>query len=97
MRYIRNVGMALDCFLNALTGGEHNETVSQRAAREALQGKRWACKVCRWLHYTVERDHCAKTLDPSAPTKTAACIRALLQMLALVWCVVHLYGWWVWG
>lgn len=99
MQYIRNVGMALDCFLNALTGGEHNETVSIRAAKGEREAppKKWACRLCKWLHYTVERDHCAKTLDPSAPTKTAACIRALLQMAVLVWCVVHLYGWWVWG
>jgi len=92
MQYIRNVGLALDCFLNAVTGGGHNETLSQRAAREEREGKRWACKLCRWLHYTVERDHCAKTLDPNAPTKTAACIRALVQMIVVVWAAIHLYG-----
>ncbi len=92
MQYIRNVGLALDKLFNAVTGGSHDETVSERAAREELVGKRWACKLCKWFHYTVERNHCAKTLDPSAPTKTAACIRALLQMVVVVWVVVHLYG-----
>lgn len=98
MRYLRNTGLALDRLLNAaILRGEPHETVSEHAAKEALQGKRWACRLCKWLHYTVEAKHCEKTLDPNTPTKTAACIKALAQMVVVVLCAIHLYGWWVWG
>ena len=85
MKYLRNVGLALDKLINAVAGGAHDETVSERAAREELTGKRWACYLCKWFHYTVERNHCAKTLDPHTPTKIIACVRALAQMLFVVW------------
>jgi len=88
--YLRNVGLALDRFLNAVTGGDSNETVSLRAATRATTPppKKWACVLCKWLSLTVERDHCAKTLDPNAETKNAACIKALVQMIVVVW-IIH--------
>jgi hypothetical protein len=92
LSYFTNVGHALDKFLNAATGGAHYETVSERAARAELKGKKWGCYLCRWLHYTVESRHCQKTLEPGVPTKTAACIKALVQMVVVVWACAHLYG-----
>ena len=85
MNYLRNTGLALDRFLNCLLlAGDPADTVSVHAAHEQANGRRWACVLCKWLSMTVERDHCTKTLADDVPTKTAASVRGLAQMILVV-------------
>lgn len=57
-RYCRNVLVGFDQFLNALTGGAPDETISYRAAVAAERGDRAACLFCGFLSL-FERRHCA--------------------------------------
>lgn len=59
-RYLCNIGMALDCLLNAVLGGNPAETVSMRGARAATENIRWGCILCKVLDF-IDRDHCRKT------------------------------------
>lgn len=79
--YLRNLGIAIDRALNCLfLAGSPDETVSVHAAKSQ---SRWACYLCKWLSWTVERDHCTKTLD-NAPTKDSASLKALAQMIIVI-------------
>lgn len=100
--YLRNIGISLDRFLNALLfAGSPDDTVSVHAANSQAQGRRWACILCRWLSWTVETNHCKKTLE-DAPTKTAASLKALFQLLivsVLVYyspMIAHRIAWGMW-
>ena len=56
--YLRQVGIAFDMFLNALTGGVAGQTISLRAALgDGRRVSRW-CVLCRFLSWWVQRDHC---------------------------------------
>ena len=84
MSYIRNVGISLDRFLNALLFfGLADQTVSYHAATEQAKGKRWACILCKWLSWTVETNHCTRTLT-GENTKEFASIKALIQLIIVV-------------
>ena len=56
-----NVILAADQLLNAVFGGHHKETVSERAARQQLEGRRWACIACRLLD-RLAKNHCRDQL-----------------------------------
>ena len=72
--YLRNVALAFDKFLNVLLlNGEPKETISTHSAREALAGKKWACYLCKFLHW-VDHHHCQRTLN-GENTKMAAGLR----------------------
>jgi hypothetical protein len=62
MRYLWNLLIALDQFVNTLLLGDPDETISSRAAKAMLEGKRWGCVLCRLLDY-VQKDHCLKSLE----------------------------------
>ncbi|GAB3249256.1 hypothetical protein [Chitinimonas naiadis] len=54
------LAIAFDQTANAATGGSEDETISSRANRARLQGRRWGCLLCRLLD-RIEKDHCAKS------------------------------------
>ena len=61
--YLINQLIALDQVANAILGGYPDETISLRAARERdLNGKKWACVLCRVLDW-FEKDHCTLTVE----------------------------------
>lgn len=47
---------------NAMTGGDEDETVSSRAARARLAGKRWGCVLCAMLD-KLHENHCKLALE----------------------------------
>lgn len=55
--------IALDQTVNALLGGDPDETISSRAGKAQGEGKRWACVLCRLLN-VFDRDHCVKSIEP---------------------------------
>lgn len=90
--YVGRVGEELDRFLNVLLlGGQIGETISLHAATQAAAGDRWACVLCKWLHWTVERDHCPKTLTNTS-TPIAAGLRAGAQLVAVATVVSVAYS-----
>lgn len=65
--YIKNVLVTLDCFGNALSGGDPDETISSRCAKAMLleqAGGVWGggCRMCAFLSI-FQQDHCTKALN----------------------------------
>lgn len=65
--YIKNVLDVLDCFGNALSGGDPDETISSRCAKAQLAEQaegRYAggCRMCAFLSI-FQQDHCTKALN----------------------------------
>ena len=85
------LGHQLNCFMNVLLlNGECNQTISRRTATAEQNGERWACWGCKFLHYVVEKDHCAKALDP-IPHSHLATVRAGVALLIAVFLLHWLY------
>jgi hypothetical protein len=57
--YPRRLLTALDLFLNALTGGALDETISSRCSKAALSGNGLA-KVLVWVFDVFQKDHIYK-------------------------------------
>ena len=60
-RYFWNNVIALDQLLNALTGGDPDETVSSRIAKR-VDDQRWAYWFCRLAHL-FDAGHCRKVRE----------------------------------
>jgi len=58
----RRVTVGFDQLANAAFGGDEDETISSRAGRAQIEGKRWACILCRVLGW-FERDHCRRSIE----------------------------------
>lgn len=52
--------VAEDRKLNAATGGSDRETISSRAWRGSVEGRRGWCLLCRLLDI-VQKDHCKRS------------------------------------
>jgi hypothetical protein len=61
-QYILNWLLWYDEGLNTLTGGDPGETVSSRAAKAQVEGKRWGCVLCKFLDW-LQKDHCKTSLN----------------------------------
>lgn len=42
--------------------GDPDETISSRAAKAKLKGKRWGCILCKALH-KLDNNHCEKSIE----------------------------------
>lgn len=65
MNYIKEVALGLDKLVNALTFGDHRETISSRMGR-ALSRDNSNCVVCHWLCEAlnlVDPNHCFDAVD----------------------------------
>lgn len=60
--YTINLLVAIDQFINAVFGGLPDETISSRAAKAELNGKKWGCVLCKILN-KFDKDHCAKNIE----------------------------------
>lgn len=61
-RWIRNVLIAVDQLLNAMLGGDPDETISSRCGKRAA-----TCRICGALCYVLDRldvRHCARSIEP---------------------------------
>lgn len=76
--WLTALGEELDTFLNVLLlwfvppATKRNQTISEHAAEAQTQKRLWGCVLCQWLSWTVERNHCGKTLRGAAMTRIAA-------------------------
>jgi hypothetical protein len=57
--YPKRLLIAIDMFMNVITDGDPDETISSRAARAAQQGKDWGIAMSKFLDL-FQKDHGAK-------------------------------------
>lgn len=70
-RYVRNVAVAVDQLLSALTGGDPDETISSRLGKAQRRGQPFACIACRLLDL-IQRNHCARSIEDDEGDKAGA-------------------------
>ena len=68
LRYLHNFGVGLDQFVNAITGGDPDETISSRLGKYLASPPN--CKACKytvvavcWFLDLFQKDHCLKSVD----------------------------------
>ncbi len=59
LRYIRNVGVGFDSFVNAVTGGDPDSTISLRIAQASARGSKLGKIGCWFLSKAFRSNHCA--------------------------------------
>jgi hypothetical protein len=57
--YLKRALIGLDMFVNVLTDGDPDETISSRSARAAERGQRWGIVMSKFLDI-FQHDHGAK-------------------------------------
>lgn len=60
--WILNVLISVDQLGNAVLRGDPDETISSRAAKAELRGKKWGCLLCKFLN-KLDKDHCKKSIE----------------------------------
>jgi hypothetical protein len=60
--YVKRVGLALDQFVNAIAGGNEDETISSRVGRGAVAGKWWALVLERVIDAFLGKGHCRSAI-----------------------------------
>lgn len=58
-----NIAFMIDETANVGANGQRNTTISARAARAQLAGRKWGCVLCKILD-TVDKGHCKNSLLP---------------------------------
>mgnify|MGYP001550900627 CR=1 FL=1 len=54
------LAIAHDQLANAAANGNPDETISSRANRARIEGRRWGCILCRLLDAIDPPDHCKR-------------------------------------
>lgn len=62
MTYIMRVLVSIDQLVNTLFGGFEDESISSRAAKAQLKGKKWGCVLCKILD-KIDKDHCKNNIE----------------------------------
>ena len=62
LTYFRRLFVATDQLVNVIFGGDEDETVSSRLAKDAKRGRKFACVLCQLLDL-LDRDHCDKAIE----------------------------------
>lgn len=60
--YLARVFVALDQLLNALLGGDEDETMSSRLGKDARRGRIVGCVLCKMLDL-IDKNHCEKAIE----------------------------------
>jgi len=53
----KTLAIAVDRAANSALHGNHNETISSRANRAKVNGRKWGCVLCKFLDW-FKRGHC---------------------------------------
>lgn len=62
-QYLLNILIWVDQGFNVvIMRGDPDETVSSRAAKAQLKGKRWGCVLCNFLN-KLDKNHCEKSIE----------------------------------
>ncbi len=57
-----NILLGIDQLANTIIRGDPDETISSRAAKAELRGKKWGCYLCKFLDY-LDKDHCKNSIE----------------------------------
>ncbi len=60
--YFWRIAVSLDQLVNTIFNGSEDETISSRAAKAQIRGKKWGCVLCKILD-KIDKDHCAKNIE----------------------------------
>lgn len=62
-RYCWNLLVSIDQLLNALLGGDPDETISSRMGKYVRRGRGWIpCQLCKLLNL-LHKDHCLQSIE----------------------------------
>lgn len=62
-KYLWNIWVSADQFMNTVLGGDPDETISSRMGKKVAQSKCVLCKlVCRLLD-RIQINHCIKSIE----------------------------------
>ena len=56
------LAVSFDQLANTAFGGDEDETISSRAGKARLKGRRWGCMLCKWLDW-FDPDHCENNIE----------------------------------
>ncbi len=59
-KYLKNIFISIDQFLNTLVGGDPDETISSRCHK--YKNNRFCRFICKVLD-KIEKDHCKKSVE----------------------------------
>lgn len=62
LSYFRRLFVAADQLLNVIFGGDEDETISSRIAKDRRRGRKFACFLCKILDW-LDPDHCEKAIE----------------------------------
>lgn len=62
LSYFRRLFVAVDQLLNVILGGDEDETISSRIAKDRRRGRKLACVLCRILDW-IDPNHCEKSIE----------------------------------
>ncbi len=62
LTYFRRLFVVLDQLLNVIFGGDEDETISSRLAKDVRRGRKFACVLCKILDW-IDPDHCEKAIE----------------------------------
>jgi hypothetical protein len=62
LTYFRRLFVSVDQLLNVIFGGDEDETISSRIAKDTRRGRKFACFLCRILDW-LDPDHCEKAIE----------------------------------
>jgi hypothetical protein len=63
-KYLFNIAISLDQFVNTLFGGDPDETISSRMGKHLAKHDK--CPFCNWLCgllNLIQKDHCIKAIE----------------------------------
>ena len=61
-KYVFNLLIAIDQLANTILGGSPDETISSRASKDQLKGRKWAIWLC-WALNKIDADHCQESTE----------------------------------
>ena len=62
LSYFRRLVVAVDQLLNVILGGDEDETISSRIAKDNRRGRKFACFLCKILDW-IDPHHCEKAIE----------------------------------
>lgn len=63
-----SLSVSFDQLANAAANGDPDETISSRAGKARLIGRRWGCVLCRLLD-ALDRGHCDRFIERDRGTR----------------------------
>ena len=62
-KYLYNILIGIDQLVNAILGGDPDETISSRMGKRAAKGDSLFCNLLCKLLNLIQKDHCQKAIE----------------------------------